>query len=130
MVARFDRALGGFFEAAAPSPPTPAPAPPPAAAVGIFDPPPPAAEPADWRELGACGGTDLALWFSEDDFSVGTAKLMCAECVSREPCLEFAMSGETGRASRYGVFGGLDPDERYALHRLRQRRERKRQAAA
>jgi WhiB family transcriptional regulator, redox-sensing transcriptional regulator len=46
------------------------------------------------------------------------AKRLCADCPVAEPCLLRAMPAEGNSAaeSRYGVFGGLDPDERHALH--------------
>jgi hypothetical protein len=51
------------------------------------------------------------------------AKRDCARCplATRQECLEVAMrtEGNAAAPSRYGVFGGLDPDERHALARQR-----------
>lgn len=52
------------------------------------------------------------------------AKADCARCplALREECLEIAMrsEGNTAGATRYGVFGGMDPTERAALAKERQ----------
>lgn len=51
------------------------------------------------------------------------AKADCARCplVLREECLELALKteGSAAGANRYGVFGGLDPDERAKLAKAR-----------
>jgi len=80
------------------------------------------------RMAGApCAETDPDLSFPAGSGKLSKehelAKRDCARCpiALREECLELAMQGE-GRASaatRYGVFGGLDPVERAALAKER-----------
>lgn len=45
------------------------------------------------------------------------AKAICALCPVREACLRYAMECEEGAGlqGRYGVFGGLSPEERHKL---------------
>lgn len=54
-----------------------------------------------------------------------TAKKICAGCPVpiKEECLDVAMrtEGNASGASRHGVFGGLDPDQRASLARARAR---------
>lgn len=51
------------------------------------------------------------------------AKKICGPCplAIRQECLEVAMrtEGNTSASGRYGVFGGLDPEERAALAKSR-----------
>ncbi len=51
---------------------------------------------------------------------VDAAKRICASCLVREPCLEFALASNQDA----GVWGGLTEDERRTLKRARQRRRR------
>lgn len=54
------------------------------------------------------------------------AKQLCLRCEVRTECLEVALAGEGYQArQRYGVFGGLGPDERTTEFRRRRRRLRK-----
>jgi WhiB family transcriptional regulator, redox-sensing transcriptional regulator len=79
----------------------------------------------DWRAEAACMNEDPELFFP-----IGTtgpavdqaheAKRVCARCVVREPCLEFALDTRQDA----GVWGGLTEDERRSLRRARQRRRR------
>ena len=66
---------------------------------------------ARWRELAACRGTDLNLFFPERGESAGPARRVCAACPVREPCLDYAI---TNRIS-HGIWGGLTERERRAL---------------
>jgi hypothetical protein len=70
-----------------------------------------------------CKGEDLGLFFGPDAEFVtarrereAKAKAICARCPVRPDCLAYAL--DTGEA--YGIWGGLNEDERRAL--LRQRR--------
>lgn len=76
----------------------------------------------NWQLSAACAG-DLA-WFSHhsDD-----NKQTCAECPVRMTCLEFALTSEGGMAAahRFGVYGGLTPEERAKLNHTQQRRARR-----
>ncbi len=67
---------------------------------------------ARWRELAACRGTDLEVFFPGRGESAGPARQVCAACPVRQPCLDYAI---TNRIT-YGVWGGLTGRERRALH--------------
>ena len=75
----------------------------------------------------ACEGMDPALFFGRDGersdeqkIREERAKAVCAGCPVRERCLEAAMA----RPEKYGVFGGLNEDERAEL-RKRQGNDRR-----
>lgn len=81
------------------------------------------------RMAGApCRESDLDLSFPRGkgkfELAYAQAKRDCARCplALREECLEVAMRTEGGAAAanRYGVFGGLDPEERAVLARERE----------
>ena len=67
----------------------------------------------------ACRDYNPEMWFVERGYSNKPAKAVCAECPIRQACLEMAMELEAGRCRslRFGVYGGLSPDEREALDR-------------
>ncbi|GII98365.1 WhiB family redox-sensing transcriptional regulator [Sediminihabitans luteus] len=85
-------------------------------------------EPEDWRMEAACLGVDPeSVGFHDDGLrgtakerQVAAAKALCATCDVATACLEFALAAE-GRANsgRYGIFGGLDGDERGLLSQQR-----------
>ena len=60
----------------------------------------------------ACRGENVDLFFEGE---TEAAKNICATCVVQEPCLETALEGNI----HYGVWGGLDPNQRRALKRKR-----------
>ena len=66
---------------------------------------------ARWRELAACRGTDLGVFFPERGESAGPARRVCAACPVRQACLDYAISNRIA----YGVWGGLTERERRAL---------------
>ncbi len=66
---------------------------------------------ARWRELAACRGFDLDLFFPERGESAEPARQVCARCPVRQPCLDFAVSNRI----THGVWGGLAERERRAL---------------
>jgi WhiB family redox-sensing transcriptional regulator len=66
---------------------------------------------ARWRELAACRGAGLDLFFPERGESAGPARLLCAACPVRQPCLDYAI---TNRIT-HGIWGGLTERERRAL---------------
>lgn len=69
----------------------------------------------DWTQA-ACRGEDPQLWFPErgggDQYR--DARAVCETCPIRERCLDYAMRREHGlhRANRFGMYGGLTPEER------------------
>ena len=66
---------------------------------------------ARWRELAACRGTDLEVFFPGRGESAGPARQACAVCPVRQPCLDYAITNRIA----YGVWGGLTERERRAL---------------
>lgn len=92
----------------------------------------------NWRDSSACRNEDPDLHFPDGKtglhlLQVKEAKAVCAGCWVADQCLEDAMriEGGTKAAGRYGIHGGLDPDERYRLHQrhLKQRAQQRRRQA-
>ena len=73
--------------------------------------PAPARFAARWRELAACRGADLNLFFPERGETAGPARQVCAACPVRQACLDYAI---TNRIT-HGIWGGLTERERRAL---------------
>ncbi len=70
-----------------------------------------------------CAGTDLAVWFSDEDSGLGHARRgwrrelvnrTCAACPLREPCLEWALRHED-----YGIWAGTSREDRRRIRRER-----------
>jgi WhiB family transcriptional regulator, redox-sensing transcriptional regulator len=81
---------------------------------------------ANWRSAGACLSADPDLFFpisitGPADKQVARAKLICAGCVVRQECLDFALA----RVETHGIWGGTTAEERQ-----RARRRQRRAAAA
>lgn len=72
---------------------------------------------SSWSARAACHGIDPRIFFPADDDDAGAAKAVCAECVVREPCLEYAL----GSREREGVWGGRTERERRRIIRRRRR---------
>jgi hypothetical protein len=66
---------------------------------------------ARWRQLAACHGVDLGVFFPERGETAGPARQVCAACPVREPCLEYALSNRI----THGIWGGLTERERRPL---------------
>jgi WhiB family redox-sensing transcriptional regulator len=66
---------------------------------------------ARWRELAACRGTDLEVFFPERGESAEPARRVCAGCPVRQPCLDYAITNRIAS----GIWGGLTERERRAL---------------
>ena len=73
--------------------------------------PAPARFAARWRDLAACRGADLDVFFPGRGQSAGPARQVCAACPVRQPCLDYAISNRIS----HGVWGGLTGRERRAL---------------
>ena len=76
----------------------------------------------DWVHYARCRDEDPELFFPVGTtgpaaMQVDAAKLVCADCIVRHECLEWAMA--TGQDA--GVWGGLSEDERRSLRRARRR---------
>lgn len=81
----------------------------------------------EWMSRAACRGEDLALFFGGDNerpperaVREEKARTVCAGCPVRSKCLEYAVGGP--KPQRYGIWGGLNEDERDGERRRRQRR--------
>ena len=66
---------------------------------------------ARWRELAACRGTDLEVFFPGRGESAEPARQVCAACPVRQPCLDYAITNRIA----HGIWGGLTERERRAL---------------
>jgi WhiB family redox-sensing transcriptional regulator len=71
----------------------------------------------EWREQANCTGVDPDLFFPERGQSTGPAKAVCAGCVVREDCLEYALAN----SEKFGVWGGMAERERRKVRRARRR---------
>ncbi|MBC9729900.1 WhiB family transcriptional regulator [Streptomyces sp. TRM68367] len=77
---------------------------------------------ADWSADAACKGWDTELFYAPvTDPDTRQAKAICRGCPVLAECLADAMA----RAEPYGVWGGVDEDERGALIRRRRAAARK-----
>ena len=80
---------------------------------------------SDWREIAACKGMSIDLFFP--NIPVGRTgvyddgKAVCAKCAVRPSCMKLAEEF-VPHGDRYGLFGGLTPTERRLL-RQRTKRE-------
>lgn len=68
-----------------------------------------------WKVHAACRGMDPDIFHPVFDTEAPEAKAVCARCTVRVPCLDFALVTR----QEYGVWGGLDEDERRRLRRSR-----------
>ena len=78
----------------------------------------------DWRARAACKGMDPEHFFSSDDDGANkheraereaAAKAVCVKCDVRRDCLSYAIAA----GERYGVWGGMNAQERRAIARNR-----------
>jgi WhiB family redox-sensing transcriptional regulator len=84
----------------------------------------------NWRQDAACVEEDPDLFFPVGStgpalLQVTEAKSVCGRCPVREQCLEWAV--ELGQD--FGVWGGLDENERRALKRRTARRQSRARSA-
>lgn len=80
-----------------------------------------------WMEEAACIGRDPELFYSFDKDEEALALAVCRSCPVRETCLADAMEEEGGKrtAARFGIRGGLLPNERFNRYMQRARAERR-----
>jgi WhiB family redox-sensing transcriptional regulator len=79
-----------------------------------------------WQARGNCLGLDPDLFFPERGESAAEAKAVCASCMVRTECLEFALEHK----ERFGVWGGLSEYERRRLRGARRLAARQARGAA
>lgn len=66
-----------------------------------------------WQDLALCAETDPEIFYPEKGGGTRAAKQVCRACPVRTPCLEFALEHD----ERWGVYGGLSPNQRKGLKR-------------
>ncbi len=71
-----------------------------------------------WSERAICPGEDPDLFFPSRGDPGTRAKQICANCPVRLDCLKYAIE-----ADEFGIWGGLDQQERRNLLRKRKKRE-------
>jgi len=78
-----------------------------------------------WQDKAACTGLDVLLFFGpggeprpEREIREAKAKAVCQLCPVRVQCLDYALRNSI----RYGIWGGLDGEERARERRRRARR--------
>ena len=76
----------------------------------------------DWQDLGNCLGVDPELFFPGRGASTKEAKEVCAGCIVKVDCLEYALSN----GEKFGIWGGASERER---RRIRRQRRLEREAA-
>ncbi len=72
----------------------------------------------EWHRQGLCAGGDPDVFFPSHGDPGTQARQICAACAVRDDCLGYAIA-----ADEFGIWGGLDQDERRNLKR-RQRRKK------
>lgn len=71
-----------------------------------------------WAADALCAGADPEMFFPPGDKPGMQARRICASCPVRENCLAYAIIVD----EPFGIWGGLDHDERQTLRRQLQRR--------
>lgn len=83
------------------------------------------AEDYDWRKDGLCAQTDPEAFFPEIGGSSVPAKRICNTCEVSEQCLAYALMND----EKFGIWGGLSPQERRRLLKKMAKQAEKQQAA-
>ncbi len=68
-----------------------------------------------WQDQANCLGANPDLFFPEKGASQREAREVCAECVVRSECLEFALQN----GEKFGIWGGFSERERRRIRRQR-----------
>jgi WhiB family redox-sensing transcriptional regulator len=72
----------------------------------------------DWHGRGGCVGEDPDVFFPSHGVPGTKARKICAACTVREQYLDYAVE-----ADEFGIWGGLDQQERRNLRRRRRRQQ-------
>jgi WhiB family transcriptional regulator, redox-sensing transcriptional regulator len=72
-----------------------------------------------WSVHALCVTTDPEIFFPPTDNLAAEARAICAQCPVRRNCLAYAIAAD----EPFGIWGGLEPQERRTLRRRLQRRE-------
>jgi WhiB family transcriptional regulator, redox-sensing transcriptional regulator len=78
----------------------------------IVMPAPAAPSLGEWHGRGRCVGDDPDVFFPSHGDPGTQARQICAACAVRDDCLGYAIG-----ADEFGIWGGLDQDERRSLKR-------------
>ncbi len=70
---------------------------------------------AEWMAEAKCRDMDPGIFFPSDGVGVQVAQKICAACVPREQCLEYALVNHID----HGVWGGASERERRRILRRR-----------
>lgn len=70
-----------------------------------------------WHRFGLCVGVDPEVFFPSHGDLGAQARKVCAACAVRDRCLSYATA-----ADEFGIWGGLDRQERRNLKRRQHRR--------
>jgi excisionase family DNA binding protein len=73
----------------------------------------PRSSPLSWRDDSVCRQHPTQWWFAGNQSESARAKAICADCVVRAPCLEFALS----RPDLVGIWAATTQSERTTLRR-------------
>jgi WhiB family redox-sensing transcriptional regulator len=65
----------------------------------------------EWQDLAKCRTTPVEMFFPPAEQEADDAKSVCETCSVKDPCLEFAITA----GERFGIWGGLTPQERRSL---------------
>lgn len=68
-----------------------------------------------WQRGGACLGSDLSVFYPEDQAGSEVAKAICLGCPVRAVCLEYALR----MREKFGVWGGTSERERRRIAKAR-----------
>lgn len=75
--------------------------------------PRPVNDDAAWEVLALCAQTDPEAFFPEKGEKGQNGKDICARCEVTAACLQYALDND----ERFGIYGGLSPQERKTLKR-------------
>ena len=70
---------------------------------------------SSWMAEGRCNEHPPSLFFPSDGVGVEVAKKICADCPSKEPCLEYALANRID----HGVWGGTSERQRRRILKAR-----------
>jgi WhiB family redox-sensing transcriptional regulator len=69
----------------------------------------------NWMSQANCMGVDPDLFFPERGESVKEAKEVCATCIVKQRCLEYALDNN----EKFGIWGGSSERERRRMRKQR-----------
>ena len=72
-----------------------------------------------WSTDALCAASDPEIFFPPGDSLASDARAICARCPVHRSCLAYAVTA----GEPFGIWGGLDPQERRALRRRLQHRQ-------